>query len=81
METAILILICLCAALLIAVLALLLRPGNDRLRQDLANSQAQLRQEITRNVQTSVSALGGMIGDNQRQAAEQQERRWWKAQS
>ena len=76
METAILILICLCAALLIAVLALLLRPGNDRLRQDLANSQAQLRQEITRNVQTSVSALGGMIGDNQRQAAEQQERRF-----
>ena len=76
METAILILICLCAALLIAVLALLLRSGNDRLRQDLANSQAQLRQEITRNVQTSVSALGGMIGDNQRQAAEQQERRF-----
>ena len=76
METAILILICLCAALLIAVLELLLRSGNDRLRQDLANSQAQLRQEITRNVQTSVSALGGMIGDNQRQAAEQQERRF-----
>ena len=47
METAILILICLCAALLIAVLALLLRPGNDRLRQDLAMTFADLTDNIT----------------------------------
>jgi len=86
MELAILILACVCAALLIVLIVLMLRPKEDSLREDLEDSQdrfrrdmtdaqARLRQELTHGVQNSVSSLGRLIGENQQNAAEQQENR------
>lgn len=86
MQLSILILSGICAVLLIILIALILRPRDTMLRQDLTqsqehlrremvDSQARLRQELTHGVQSSVSTLGRLIGENQQNAAKQQENR------
>jgi len=89
MQLAILILASICAVLLFAVTVLLLRRPNSATKDDLEDlaqsqnrmhrewidSQTRLRQELTNGVQNSVSALGRLIGENQQNAAEQQENR------
>ncbi len=84
MELATLLLAAVCAILLAFVLFFLLRLSKDnavedeveRLKRELSQSQGQLRQELTNIVQTSVSALGGMIAENQRFSASRSEERF-----
>jgi len=89
MQLAVLIVSSLVALLLAVVLIILLRPkdmgwkeelddladAQDRLRRDMNDGQARLRQELIGGVQNTVSSLGRLIGDNQQNAAEQQENR------
>lgn len=81
MELFILILAVLNAALLITVLIFVVRQSDqtqelDELKHELSDSQSQLRQEMAHTVQSSISSLGRLIGDNQLRTAAQSESRF-----
>lgn len=82
MDAILIALLCICGLLLVAccaVIVLLLRQRRavrDDLETLLDTSQSLLRQEVAANVQSTVGALGRMVGDNQQAAATMQEERF-----
>lgn len=82
MDTASVVLLCVCGVtLIISVVAivLILRQRKallDELEDMLDASQSRLRQEVAGSIQASVGTLGSMIGENQRSASTLQEERF-----
>ena len=73
--------------LLTVILILVIKASNDetgkdvldfqsKLREEILASQRHNRQEITSNVQNSISAMGQIIANNQQRSADQQESRF-----
>jgi len=89
MQLAVLILAIACAVLLTVILVLQLKQRNPSWKHDLTNlsdsqermqrefidAQSRLRHELMTGVHNSVGVLGRLIGENQQNAAEQQENR------
>ena len=81
MELALLILSAAAVVLLIVTVVLLVKRSGDAamlndLHDDLDRSQSQLRQELSNTVQASVSSMGRLISETQRQSAAQSEVRF-----
>ena len=74
METLIFIVIALCALIALLVVVLLVKSFSNK-AADNSEQFSMLRQEINTSTQQSVKAMGEMISDNQRQAAQAQNER------
>ncbi len=74
METLIFIVIALCALIALLVVVLLVKSFSNK-AADKSEQFSMLRQEINTSTQQSVKAMGEMISDNQRQAAQAQNER------
>ncbi len=74
METLIFIVIALCALIALLVVVLIVKSFSNK-AADNSEQFSMLRQEINTSTQQSVKAMGEMISDNQRQAAQAQNER------
>lgn len=74
METLIFIVIALCSLIALLVVVLLVKSFSNK-AADNSEQFSMLRQEINTSTQQSVKAMGEMISDNQRQAAQAQNER------